>query len=74
MIAHQHLSLLAGARPSRVQSKRLSKTDWVVRLIQALLAIYLLPVLMIILVVGAIGILMVAIGQILTRPARASLG
>ena len=74
MIAQPQLPLLAGARPPRVLSKRLSKTDRVVRLIQALLAIYLLPVLLIILVVGALGMLIIAIGQMFTSPVRASLG
>ena len=74
MITQQLSSGITVARPSTLLSKQRTTTDRAIRLIQASLAIYLLPVLLIVLVVGAIGMLIVGTSQLLTAPARRFIG
>jgi hypothetical protein len=74
MITQQLSSAITFARPSTLLSKPRTTSDRAIRLIQALLAIYLLPVLLIVLLVGAIGMLILGISQMLTVPARRFLG
>ena len=74
MITQQLSAGITVARPSTLLSKRRTASDHAVRLIQASLAVYLLPVLLIVVVVGAIGMLILGMSQMLTVPARRFLG
>ncbi len=62
------------ARPWGLLDKRSAASDRLGRSIQIALAFYLLPVLLVVLAIGGLGILIVGLGQFLTGPARGSLG
>jgi hypothetical protein len=48
--------------------------DWLGRLIQMTLALYLIPALVIVLVVGSVGILVLTVGRLFLGPIPKSIG
>ena len=64
-------------RPSRVSAaidRRTGASDRTGRLIRMVLGIYLLPALLVVLVVGGVGILVVAVGKLVEGPIQSSVG
>ena len=62
----------SAARPSEVYEMGQAAIDRVGRLIQASLALYLLPVLLVVLAVGGVGMVVLGCSRLLTGPVRAS--
>lgn len=78
MIVQQRLPRLKNAaclrRLHATMDKHTVAIDRTGRLIQIFLALYLIPVLLVVLAVGGLGMLVLGIGQAFTGPARQSLG
>jgi hypothetical protein len=75
MIAQQRSACLRTvSQVSKLMDNRSDWTDLAGRLIQMALALYLLPALLIVLVVGGVGMLVLAVGRSLTGPIRRSVG
>jgi len=57
---------------SKVMDNRLAGRDWAGRLIQMALALYLIPALLIVLIVGGMGMLVLTVGRLFTGPIQRS--
>jgi hypothetical protein len=64
----------AAIRTSKAMDKRLDGSDVAGRLIQMVLALYLIPALLIVLVIGGVGILAVTVGRLFMGPMPRSVG
>lgn len=76
MIYHRRLggsSVAARLRHARDKLRLLVSADWAGRLVQIALAIYLLPALLVVLVVGGLGMVVIAVGS-LFNPRGAKVG
>jgi nitrate reductase NapE component len=75
MITEQHSTRrqIAARRLVSVEEKSITH-DCIVRAVHIALAIYLIPVLAVVLSVGALGILVLCMARIVTGPFRGSLG
>jgi hypothetical protein len=62
------------ARPSILLDKPSTASDRSRRVIQVVLALYLLPALLVVLAIGGLGMLIIGFAQLLTGPVRASRG
>jgi len=75
MIAQQRSARLRTvSQVSKSMDKRSDYTDLAGRLIQMALALYLIPALLIVLVVGGVGMLVLTVGRLLTGPIQRSVG
>ena len=75
MITQQRSARIKNAtRPSVVMTKRVTASDRTVRLFHSALALYLLPVLLVVLAVGGIGLLILGCGRLSTGLVRGLLG
>ena len=71
MITDQRSARLRNVvRLSASQDSRSVTSDHAGRLIQIALALYLLPVLLVVLAVGGVGMLVLAVGRLFTGPVR----
>jgi hypothetical protein len=66
--------LRAVTRDSEIVFKRLDCSDLAGRLIQMALALYLIPALLIVLVVGGVGMLVLTVSRLCTDPIQGSVG
>jgi hypothetical protein len=75
--------MLTRPRPTRVRpvalmsesaGKRSSRSNFAGRLIQVILAVYLIPALMIVLIVGGIGMLVLSVSRYFSGPIRRAAG
>jgi hypothetical protein len=75
MITQQRSARLqAVTRMSKAMDNRSVGSDLAGRLIQMALAIYLVPALLLVLVVGGVGMLVVTVGRLFTGPIQRSAG
>ena len=75
MIAQQQSPRLRNTARLRMSTdKRTVAIDRTGRLIQIVLALYLIPVLLVVLAVGALGMLVLAVGRLFIGPVHGSLG
>ena len=62
------------ARLSTSQDRLPATSDQAGRLIQITLALYLMPALLVVLAVGGVGMMVLAVGRLVTGPVREPLG
>jgi hypothetical protein len=75
MITQQRSARLqAVTRVSKAMDNRLDSSDLAGRLIQMALALYLVPALLIVLVVGGVGMLVLTVARLFTGPIQRSVG